>query len=77
MLFRSVLNLFNQDTAVGKYSTYQKTNGVVPDEALFYTGKQTLASLITAQNVVKDPRFLMDNAFQNPLTARFGVKFLF
>jgi len=73
----NVLNLFNQDTAVGKYSTYQKTNGVVPDEALFYTGKQTLASLITAQNVVKDPRFLMDNAFQNPLTARFGVKFLF
>jgi hypothetical protein len=73
----NVLNLFNQDTAVGRYSTYQKTNGVVPDETLFYTGRQTLASLITTQNVVKDPRFLMDNAFQNPLVARFGVKFLF
>jgi hypothetical protein len=73
----NVLNLFNQDVAVGRFSTYQKTNGVVPDEALFYTGRQTLASLISAQNVVKDPRFLMDNAFQNPLVARFGVKFLF
>ena len=73
----NVLNLLNQDTAVGKYSTYQKTNGVVPDETLFYTGRQTLASLITSQNVVKDPRFLMDQFFQAPLAARFGVKFLF
>jgi hypothetical protein len=72
-----VLNLFNQDTAVSKYSTYQKTNGVVPDERLFYTGQQTLASLITSQNVVKDPRFLMDNSFQAPILARFGVKFTF
>jgi hypothetical protein len=73
----NVLNLFNQDTAVSKYSTYQKTNGVVPDERLFYTGQQTLASLITSQNVVKDPRFLMDNSFQAPILARFGVKFTF
>ena len=73
----NVLNLFNQDTAVGKYSTYQKINGVAPDEALFYTGQQTLGQLIASQNVVKDPRFLMDNAFQAPIAARFGVKFLF
>lgn len=73
----NVLNLFNQDTAVGRYSTYQKVNGVVPDEALFFTGRQTLAQLITSQNVAKDPRFLMDNAFQAPTVARFGVKFLF
>lgn len=73
----NVLNLFNQDTAIGKFQTYQKNNGVVPNEALFYTGQQTLASLITSQNVVKDPRFLMDSLFQAPLLARFGVKFLF
>ena len=73
----NVLNLFNQDTAVSRFSTYQKTNGVVPDEALFYTGQQTLESLITAQNVVKDPRFLMDSGFQAPILARFGVKFTF
>ena len=73
----NVLNLFDQKVATGKYSTYQKVNGVVPDETLFFTGRQTLASLITAQNVVKDPRFLMNNAFQAPLVARLGVKFLF
>jgi len=73
----NVLNLFDQKTAVGKFSTYQKTNGVVPNETLFYTGQQTLAQLITEQGVVQDPRFLMPNQFQLPLQARIGVKFLF
>ncbi len=73
----NVLNLFNQGTAVAKYSTYHKTNGVTPDETLFYTGRQTLASLITSQNVVKDPRFLMDSAFQTPAQASFNLRFLF
>jgi hypothetical protein len=73
----NVLNLFNQDTAIAKYSTYHKTNGVIPDEVLFYQGQQTLEQLITSQNVVRDPRFLMDNGFQTPLQARFGVKLIF
>lgn len=73
----NVLNLFGQESTIGRYSTYQKTNGVVPDEALFYTGRQTLAQLITSQNVVKDPRFLQDNQFQLPIAARIGVRFLF
>jgi hypothetical protein len=73
----NVLNLFNQDTAVSKSSTYQYTGGVIPDEAAFYAGRQTLASLITSQNVIKSPAFLMDNGFQAPLQARIGVKFLF
>jgi hypothetical protein len=73
----NVLNLFNQDTAISKYSTYQKTNGAVIDERLFYQGQQTIASQITAQNIVKDPRFLMDNSFQAPILARIGVKFTF
>ncbi len=73
----NILNLFNQDTTVGRYSTYHKTNGVTPDEALFYTGRQNLADLIVSQNTIKDPRFLMDNAFQNPMQARIGVRFLF
>ncbi len=73
----NVLNLFNQDTTTGRFSTYQQgNNSVTPDEALFYAGRQTLASLIPTQ-AVKDPRFLMDNAFQSPIQARFGIKFLF
>ncbi|MEN3337976.1 MAG: hypothetical protein V7647_1652, partial [Acidobacteriota bacterium] len=73
----NVLNLFNQSTAVGRFSTYQKVDGVTPDEALFYSGRQTLASLIAAEGIEKDPRFLMDNQFQIPIQARIGVKFLF
>ncbi|MEO7272154.1 MAG: hypothetical protein ABIX28_25175, partial [Vicinamibacterales bacterium] len=73
----NVLNLFNQDTAVNRFVTYQKVNGVVPNETLFYQGTQTLASLISSQNIVKDPRFLMDNGFQTPIAVRVGVKFLF
>jgi hypothetical protein len=73
----NVLNLFNQDTTVGRFSTYQQgNNSVTPDEHAFYAGTQTLESLIPAQ-AVKDPRFLMDQFFQNPLQARFGIKFLF
>jgi hypothetical protein len=73
----NVLNLFNQDTAVAKFSTYHKTNGPNPNDALFYAGTQTLAGLIASQNIAQDPRFLMDNRFQAPIQARFGVKFLF
>lgn len=74
----NVLNLLNQDTAVSKFSTYQKVNGVnIASEPNFFSGKETLAQNIVDQKVVKDPRFLMDNAFQAPLAARFGVKFLF
>jgi outer membrane receptor protein involved in Fe transport len=77
----TVINLFNQDTAISRSSTYQRTNGVVPDETLFYTGQQTLAQLITAREAAvtgfKSPLFLMDNGFQAPISARFGLKFVF
>ena len=33
--------------------------------------------LITTEGVVKDPRYLMQNGFQDPISARFGVKFSF
>lgn len=73
----NVLNLLNQDTATGVHSTYQKTStdGARIDEALFYSGRQTIASVLGA--VIKDPRFLMDNAYQAPILARLGVKFTF
>jgi outer membrane receptor protein involved in Fe transport len=73
----NVLNLFNQQAATSKFSIYQYSGGVIPDEDAFYAGRQALASLIGSQGVVKDPRFLMDNAFQAPIQARIGVKFLF
>jgi hypothetical protein len=73
----NVLNLFNQDTAISKNSTYHYSSGVTPDEAKFYAGTQTLASLITSQAVTQNPAFLMNNGFQAPIQARFGLKFIF
>lgn len=77
----NVLNLFNQEVSVSKFSTFQRTGGVTPNEALFYTGQQTLESLIPSAiasgALTTDPRFLLDNGYQAPIQARIGVKFLF
>ena len=77
----NVLNLFNQDTAISQFSTFQRTGGIIPDEALFYAGQQRLESLIApaiaAGTLTPDPRFLQANDFQAPIQARFGVKFIF
>ncbi len=73
----NVLNLFNQQAATSKYSTYQKVNGVDFDEADFYAGRLDFDQLIAEQGVAQDPRFLQDNFYQAPIVARFGVKFLF
>jgi hypothetical protein len=78
----NVLNLFNQDTAIARFSTYHQVNGVTPlgpdgTEEAFYRGQLRLADLIVSQGVAQDPRFLQDSAFQAPLQARFGVKFRF
>ncbi len=77
----NVLNLFNQEIAVSKFSTFQRTGGVSPDEALFYTGQQTLDSLIAGAlasgAMTRDPRFLLANGYQQPIQARIGVKFMF
>ncbi len=47
------------------------------NEDRFYGGQQTLADLIAAQGVIQHPAFLQDNAFQAPIQARVGVKFIF
>ncbi len=80
-LIMNVINLFNQDTANSRFSTEHRVNGVTPNQTLFYTGQQTLASLINTASAAdpgfRDPRFLMANGFQPPLQALFGVKFIF
>ena len=77
MVSFNVLNLFDQEASVGKFSTYQRDTGVSPDEVAFYNGSETLESLIAAEHTIQDPRFLRNNAFQLPLQARFGVRFSF
>jgi outer membrane receptor protein involved in Fe transport len=73
----NVQNLFNQRAAISKYSTYHKTNGIEFDPADFYNRRLNFDQLIEEQGIEMDPRFLKDDAFQFPILARFGVKFLF
>lgn len=73
----NVINLFNQRTANSKNSTYQQVSGVNLNEADFYAGRTNWDQLIASNNVVKNPLFLMENGFQAPMSARFGVKFVF
>jgi hypothetical protein len=83
----TVLNLFNQRTAISKFSTQLRTgNGLTFNEAAFYAGQVNFDQLIAAGTAAAqaagkasftDPRFLMPNDFQNPILARFGVKFTF
>jgi hypothetical protein len=73
----NVLNLFNQDTAVSKYSTQQRTTSLTLDEADLYSGRLDFQQLIQQQGIEINPRFLQANGFQMPIQARVGVKFLF
>jgi hypothetical protein len=51
--------------------------GAVADQVAFYNHQLNFDQLIASNNVAKDPRFLQYNAFQLPIQARFGVKFIF
>jgi outer membrane receptor for Fe3+-dicitrate len=73
----TVQNLFNQRSAVSKFSTYQQFDGIDFDQGAFYAGRLNFEQLARQQGVTLDPRFLMANGYQFPLQARFGVKFLF
>lgn len=82
----NVLNLFNQKTAISKFTTELAAGqGIRVDEATFYQGFDAQA-LITAQGLLKDPRFLqpggtsavvVGQGFQEQLSARVGIKFSF
>ena len=73
----NVFNVFNQEAAVSKFSTYQRVSGLTVDEAALYRGELDFAQMITQQGIEQDPRFLQNNGFQAPIAARFGVRFLF
>ena len=76
-VYLNVFNVFNQDAAVSKFSTYQRTTSLTLDEAALYRGELNFDQMIQQQAIERDPRFLMNNGFQAPIAARFGVKFLF
>jgi len=82
----TVQNLFNQQTATSKFVTQLRSgNGLTFDQAAFYAGQINFQQLIAAASggvapgspTYQDPRFLLNNDFQTPILARFGVKFIF
>jgi carboxypeptidase family protein/TonB-dependent receptor-like protein len=85
-LSANVLNLFNERTAINRVTAMRRT-GAIPlgpgfyTEAAFYAGQlnfdQLIASAVAAGKMSLNPQFLMDNSYQPPIVARFGVKFLF
>jgi hypothetical protein len=75
-LAMDVRNLFDQDTAISKFSTQLASGQSVPfEEADLYAGRVNFAALANA--AIQDPRFLQANDFQLPRVIRFSVKFGF
>jgi hypothetical protein len=82
----NVLNLFNQRTAVNKATTMRR-GGAIPladgyyNEAQFYAGQlnfdQLIQKAVASGAMTLNPQFLMVNQYQDPITARIGVKFSF
>jgi hypothetical protein len=82
----NVLNLFDQRTTTNRVSTVRRS-GVIPNapgyyqEAAFYAGQldfdQLTAKAVAAGLMTLNPQFGMDNGYQAPIVARFGVKFTF
>jgi hypothetical protein len=73
----TVLNLFNTRNAINVFSTVQRGNGITFSEAQFYTSGVNFDQLATAQGVIRDPRFLQNRDFMDPIQARFGIKLIF
>ncbi len=75
----NVLNLFNQKNPVNYFATENAQGTSINfDERAFYLGQTPdFQTLKAQQKVPTDPRFLQNNAWQTPLNARIGVKFLF
>jgi hypothetical protein len=76
-LTMDVQNLFDQDAASNRFPTELAAGQAIDvSEEEFYNGVNT-QQLIQDQHLVRDARFLMNSAFQEPRSIRFGVKFLF
>jgi len=75
----NVLNLFNQKNPINYFATENASGTSINfDETQFYLGQTPdFQTLKAQQGVPTDPRFLRDSAWQVPINARFGVKFLF
>jgi hypothetical protein len=76
-LSANVINLFDQSTATNYHADQLSSGqGINITEEQFYNGVD-FQSLIAAQRLATDPRFLKDNAYQDPRSIRLGLKLSF
>ncbi|MCX6550515.1 MAG: TonB-dependent receptor plug domain-containing protein, partial [Acidobacteria bacterium] len=74
----NILNLFNQDTAIRKFQNMLPGQGVITvPKTQYFQGYDYLAYYNALPAASKDPRFLMEDRFQAPRSARISVKFDF
>jgi len=73
-----VSNLFNQDTVISRFIVEtEPAAALVIDEDALYAGLLDFTQLFAQQGVGRDARFLMDNGYQAPRSARVMVKWSF
>jgi hypothetical protein len=74
----NVLNVFNQASAVSRFSQETDQNArLTIDPAEYYAGRVDVGAAIDQQGQPRDPRFLLDDQFQLPLRARLLIRFAF
>ena len=76
-----VINLFDQKTAINRWTTLFRTGNINFSETDFYAGRvdfdQAIQSRVAAGSAAIDPRFGQDRDFLDARVIRFGVKFSF
>lgn len=75
----NVLNVFNEANATNYWQTENRAGQAINfSETAFYLHQtQSFSTMKSAQGVATDPRFLQTTAWQTPINARVGVKFIF
>jgi hypothetical protein len=74
-VYVDVLNLFDQETALSRFKVETRAALPLTDQQVF-AGFDTQA-VIAQRNILRDPRFLQDQTWQDRRVARVGVRFLF
>ena len=76
----NVINLFNQKTALRTFRNLYRQSlplwqpGDPVSQVLNGYDYQAIA---TSQGATQDPRFLQEDRFLDPITVRFGIRFVF
>ena len=79
----NVINLFNQKTALRTFRNLYRQSlplwqpGDPGDPVSQVLNGYDYQAIATSQGATQDPRFLQEDRFLDPITARFGIRFVF